>query len=362
MKISIFTRYDRLGSSSRVRFYQYVDYAKRIKYTANDFRIYPLFEEKYLKQASANRFVTHLVTYAYIKRVYQLLRILVKKKQILIIEKELFPFFPALAEVFLQKCGISYIADYDDATFHRYDQHSWKIVRFFMSEKIATVIRLAGMVTVGNKYLASYAEKAGAQDVFIIPSVIDFVQYDTGVYKSGGFRPITIGWIGSHSTTKYLTPLTNLMGLLKNTHGVRVLAIGADGAQLNCSVFEVIRWSEMGELDLLAEIDIGIMPLSTGPWELGKCGYKIVQYMGAGIPVVASAIGANNDIVRNGESGWLVSNELEWKNSLETLIEDFGMRKAMGSTGKKIARNDYSIDKSFYSFINVISSLQSRKS
>jgi glycosyltransferase involved in cell wall biosynthesis len=94
---------------------------------------------------------------------------------------------------------------------------------------------------------------------------------------------------------------------------------------------------------MIARMDIGIMPLRDGPWERGKCGYKIIQYMACGLPVVASAVGANVDIVRHGEDGFLATDAVAWRDSLEQLIESPSLRMRMGRAGRARVESEYSL-------------------
>jgi glycosyltransferase involved in cell wall biosynthesis len=85
------------------------------------------------------------------------------------------------------------------------------------------------------------------------------------------------------------------------------------------------------------------MPLRDGPWERGKCGYKIIQYMACGLPVVASAVGTNSDIVRHGENGFLAENASTWEQHLDRLITDWSLRSRMGQAGRASVENEYSL-------------------
>jgi glycosyltransferase involved in cell wall biosynthesis len=89
---------------------------------------------------------------------------------------------------------------------------------------------------------------------------------------------------------------------------------------------------------VLAGCDIGIMPLADTEWERGKCAFKILQYMAAGLPVVASPVGVNRSIV-TAEVGFLAETPEEWTRTLTLLIGDAGLRARMGAAGRaKVAR------------------------
>jgi glycosyltransferase involved in cell wall biosynthesis len=105
----------------------------------------------------------------------------------------------------------------------------------------------------------------------------------------------------------------------------------------------VAAWSEDSEAAMIARMDIGIMPLRDGPWERGKCGYKIIQYMACGLPVVASTVGANIDIVRHGENGFLAEGTAAWREGLEQLILSRPLRTRMGRAGRARVESEYSV-------------------
>jgi glycosyltransferase involved in cell wall biosynthesis len=109
------------------------------------------------------------------------------------------------------------------------------------------------------------------------------------------------------------------------------------------TVFEAMPWSEQTEVVELQKLDIGIMPLPDEPWERGKCGYKLIQYMALGLPVVASPVGANRQIVQDGVNGFLASMPLEWKAALAKLLENASQRRQMGATGRQCVEKIYSL-------------------
>jgi len=126
---------------------------------------------------------------------------------------------------------------------------------------------------------------------------------------------------------------------------IRIRAVGA-GAKAKADAFdglEFVEWSEASEVAQVQGMDIGIMPLLDRPFERGKSGYKLIQYMACGLPVVASPVGVNSDIVRIGENGFLASDPEQWSTSLQALIEDPGLRSRLGQAGRARVEMDYSL-------------------
>lgn len=109
---------------------------------------------------------------------------------------------------------------------------------------------------------------------------------------------------------------------------------------------EIVRWSEQTEVASMIDCAIGIMPLQDSPWERGKCGYKLIQYMACGLPVVASAVGANSEIVDDGIDGILVNWTDEWVSALGLLLNSPELRAEMGRAGRRRVEKDYCLQKS----------------
>jgi len=104
---------------------------------------------------------------------------------------------------------------------------------------------------------------------------------------------------------------------------------------------EIVPWSRESEYDLMRSFDVGIMPLPDSPWEQGKCGFKLIQYMACGLPVVASPVGVNSSLVEVGINGFLASSNAEWVLALGKLREDLSLRIAMGAAGRRKVEDRY---------------------
>jgi glycosyltransferase involved in cell wall biosynthesis len=259
---------------------------------------------------------------------------------VVVVEYELLPFFPALFERWLAWRGCRLVVDYDDALFHQYDQHANPWVRRLLGGKIATVMRLANTVVVGNAYLASYARQVGAKRVEMIPTVINLARYPATPPVSD--PPVfTIGWIGSPSTARYLRDIAPALAEVCKGGRARVRLIGSGPIDLPGVPVEVLPWREDTEVDEMRRFDVGIMPLLDEPWARGKCGFKLIQYMACGLPVVASPVGVNAEIVEDGVNGSLATTTANWVQSLKALRADVEMRKRMGVAGRRRVEERY---------------------
>jgi glycosyltransferase involved in cell wall biosynthesis len=106
---------------------------------------------------------------------------------------------------------------------------------------------------------------------------------------------------------------------------------------------ECVDWTEDSEVTSIAECDVGIMPLNDTPWERGKCGYKLIQYMACGLPVVASPVGVNREIVRDDENGYLAKEPSDWVSRLGRLLANPQLRLTMGRSGRHRVESEYCV-------------------
>ncbi|MDO4641787.1 MAG: glycosyltransferase family 4 protein [Neisseria sp.] len=338
MKILMLTKYGPKGASSRLRTMQYIPWLKQNGIHCD---VFPLISDealtaKYLKQSYSNNEVLKI----YWRRVRLLLN--AKNEYDLIwIEKEALPWTPAWFEKFLLS-GVPYVLDYDDALFHNYDMHRLPIVRKIFGQRLDKLMASAKLVVCGNQYLADRAISAGAKWVEIIPTVIDIDRYFTNPQKIS--TTPTIVWIGSPSTAQYVNDIAKpLAELAKQTpYKLRIIGAKLDIPDVNV---ECIDWTEDTEVPRVAECDIGIMPLPDTPWTNGKCGYKLIQYMACGLPVVGSDVGANKNIIEPDKNGFLVNNDTAWIEALSTLLKDASLRQHFGERGRQDAENLFCIQK-----------------
>jgi glycosyltransferase involved in cell wall biosynthesis len=338
MKILVLTRYDVLGASSRLRFFQYADFLQRNGWSID---VFPLFDNDYLERfyATGEKRISKILT-CYLKRFF----ILFKAKQfdLLWIEKELFPMFPATIEKLFNAVKIPYIVDYDDAIFHNYDMNKIPIVSKFLNSKIDAVMNNASIVMAGNKYLAERANKAVASRVELIPTVVDADKYKPCYEPNDRF---TIGWIGSPATEKYLQMIVQVLGDLKEKIDFQFIVVGAKNFDAPEIDYQVHSWSEDSEADEIKSFDVGVMPLPDEPWERGKCGYKLIQYMACGKPVIASPVGVNKEIVEPGINGFLAKTTDEWLRYLLKLYQEPELRVVMGKNNRRKVEQEYSREK-----------------
>ncbi len=341
MNVLILSAYGVLGASSRVRFFQYLPYLE-----AHGVRVTnaPLLGDDYIRglySGKANRGASALGAYS--RRLITLCGS--RRYDLLWIERELFPWLPAWSETLLRRLNVPYVVDYDDAIFHKYDRSSRAVVRRVLGDKIDVIMRNAALVVAGNDYLAARAQTAGAARVEQLPSVIDCDRYAPApVPLFTNDRPdFTIGWIGTPVTAPYLRAVQPALAeICRNGQG-RVTLVGSGEVGWDGVPTEVRAWSEATEVADIQTFDVGIMPLPDAAWERGKCAYKLIQYMGCGVPVVASPVGVNQKVVENGVNGFLATSQEDWVCALHALRQNRPLRARMGQAARQKIEREYSL-------------------
>jgi glycosyltransferase involved in cell wall biosynthesis len=214
-------------------------------------------------------------------------------------------------------------------------------------------MKFSSCVIAGNSYLAERARVSGAKKIIILPTVIDIDAYKAKINYVGS--KIVIGWIGSPSTFKYIKNNKAVFSKLLEKDNVELHIIGTtENLELGDKV-KYLKWTEETEVALISNFDIGIMPLENTPWELGKCAYKLIQYMGCGVPVVASAVGMNKELVDEGINGFLVNAEEQWLDKLDLLIAESSLREQLGKMGRKKIESQFSLQRNCTILISVLS-------
>ena len=337
MRLLMLPRYGALGASSRLRMMQYVP---ALQSAGIDVEVSPLLDDGYVRDLYANTVSIPEVARSYARRLRRMRSM--DRFDVVWMEKEAWPWLPDWLELPLLGRSTRLVVDYDDAVFHRYDAHRSPLVRGLLGKKIDGVMRRADLVTAGNDYLAERARAAGSRRVEWLPTVVDLQRYPVPA-PAREDAVMTVGWIGSPSTADYLRDVAIALELMQAAGLIRCVAIGARPDQVAGTPFQAVEWREDTEVMQLQRFDIGIMPLPDAQWERGKCGYKLIQYMACGLPVVASPVGVNTAIVDPGKNGFLASNPEQWAEAIRTLAMDAVLRRRMGDEGRRRVEQTYCV-------------------
>jgi glycosyltransferase involved in cell wall biosynthesis len=264
------------------------------------------------------------------------------------IYREMFPIGPAVFERLLAWRGRPPVVfDFDDAIFlPNVSEANRLIAALKRPQKIASIIRLSDHVIAGNDYLAAYARRF-TDAVTVIPTCVDtdrFKPAATTVRDVGGNRPPVVGWIGSPTTAGYLRDLAPVLQRVHQRHPF-VLRVSGIGERLDIPGLEIDNrpWSLDAEVELFNTCDVGVYPLTDDEWSKGKCGFKAIEFMACGVPVIAAAVGVNRTIVQDGVNGYLAASPDEWVDKLLRLLEDAELRRRFAAAGRRTVEGAYSL-------------------
>lgn len=237
------------------------------------------------------------------------------------------------------------IFDFDDAVWLRDSYaprglHSARRLRRFRR-----LIEACDVIIAGNAFLADQAARYTTEDrIHIIPTCVDPSRYPMATHYDG--PDLKLAWIGSSSTLKGLeifAPTLDAIGW--HVRGSKLKLICDRFLTLERLPVECCVWSEAQEASELATSDVGISWLPDDDWSRGKCGLKVLQYMAAGLPVVANRIGIHRELVRDGETGFLADSPDEWIEAVRALATDPDLRARMGLAGRQRVEQDFSLSR-----------------
>lgn len=353
MKVLALTKYGNLAASTRQRFLQY---APALQQAGIELQCSPLLGNDYLADVLAGRAASRRsIVSAYLRRFKAIGD--ASAADVVWLHCEFLPYWPALAErLAARMVARPIVFDFDDAIFHMYDENARWPTRLLLKGKLESLLRRVAACTCGNAHLRDYAARYCANSM-VVPTVVDTAMYRPLPDRRSG--PLTIGWIGSPTTWRGVRPSLPLLEAICTQYQARFLVVGAgrDARREAFAGMEVRDWSEATEIGDVQAMDIGIMPLLDRPFERGKSGYKLIQYMACGLPVVASPIGVNTQIVKDGVNGFLASTEPQWRRSLTLLLDDATLRAELGARGRAQAVEHFSLDSQKSRLVDLFRSL-----
>ena len=319
MELGIYTRYSELGASSRLRCYRYADTLRGCGF---DVRMHPLFGDDTLEALYAGRGRRFKMARDLARRFFALPR----AEKNLWIEYELLPGI---------SCGIEkrylknrrYVLSFDDAVYLNYRGKKHLDGKF---ERLAAG---AAGVMAANDMLVEHFSRFNANTVKI-PTAVDTDALRPG---DGKFPRFTVVWIGTPVTfAAHLAPFADMLAALSGELGFDLLLVGApETAKKLLPGARIAAWSETAERTLLPKCHAGIMPLPPDDdFAAGKSAYKLLQYLAAGLPSVASPVGENRVVVRPGKTGFLAASPEEWRAALQALVTDEKRRADLAAASR----------------------------
>ncbi len=331
--------------SQRFRFEQYLGFIEENGFEYDFSYIISAKDDLYFYQRGQYFKKLSILLKSIFKRMYDVLH--ANKYDIIFVQREAFmlgtPFFE---KKYAAKSKL--IFDFDDALWIRQisdaSAPNKNLLWLKNPAKTAQIIGCSDMVFAGNRYLANYARQYNKQ-VKLVPTTIDTDYHRPDTEKKKTCDKICIGWTGSKTTLDHFIKSLPILHKIKEKYHNKVFfkVIGDEHFQYKPLNIQGIRWTSEDEIQQLNTIDIGIMPLPNDEWAKGKCGLKGLQYMALEIPAIMSPVGINKEIIQNGQNGFLPSDEREWINAFDQVIENRLLRKKIGQAGRKTITDRYSV-------------------
>jgi glycosyltransferase involved in cell wall biosynthesis len=330
------------GAGCRFRVMQYVPALEQAGFsvTVAPFFDRPFFEMVYKPGHYAGKLA------AFCRQSLERLKLLLSRDRYdaFFVYREAYPFGPPLLETLLARAGRPLIYDFDDAIFLNNSSDANRFTSGLKyPQKVGPIIRQSSLVLAGNQYLAEYA-RGYSRSVEVLPTCVDTTVFMPRRTPRPAATPPVIGWIGTPTTAPYLKALEPVLTRLAS-QSVFEMRVSGSGEPLQFAGVKTTneRWSLDREVELFNTCDIGVYPLTDDAWAKGKCGFKAIQFMACGVPVVAAAVGVNTEIIQDGVNGFLASTDAEWEEKIGRLLADAVLRQRLGDAGRKTIEQRYSL-------------------
>lgn len=342
-KLHIIAPYPRgEAPSQRFRFEQYLSFLEANGYDIryHSFHTPKSWERLYRKGLFVQKFLD--LNYNFLRRWILLFRLI--GAQNLFMHREMAHLGPPVFEWMLVKVlRKKYTYDFDDAIWiPNYSAANARFQKLKCYWKVPYLIRWAAKVSAGNDFLAAYARSFNP-NVEVIPTTIDLVNQHTGQVDHDR-KPVVIGWTGTHSTMHYLDFVVPILRKLEKEFDFRFKVISNKKPDYDLKSLVYLDWKEETEMEDLAEIQIGIMPLVLDPWSEGKCGFKALQYMALGMAGIVSPVGVNTRIIQHGQNGLIAETTEEWEQAIRSLLENETLRKELGTQAARTIQEQWSVE------------------
>jgi len=331
------------GAGCRFRIAQYIPYlaTQGIDVTVAPFYSRQLFELVYDRRRYARK-ASLFLTQA-LSRIGTVVR--AGGYDAIWIYREAFPVGPPVLESLLRALGRPLVYDFDDAVFLPNTSEANRYVGALKyPQKIGRIIRACDEVIAGNEYLAAYARKFNAS-VHVIPTAVDTSVFEPRSDTRPADDPPVVGWIGTPTTAMYLSAIVPALTALARTDTF-VFRVSGTGEDVSVPGVRIDQpsWSLDREVELFNTCDVGVYPLPDDDWARGKCGFKAIQFMACGVPVVASPVGVNREIIEDGVNGFLADSTAEWQDKIARLLSGSDLRTRMATAARRTIAERYSLD------------------
>ena len=227
----------------------------------------------------------------------------------IIISKNIVPYYLPICHCFLLRklSGKNRIIwDFDD-----------NIIDKGCKKEFSLLTQISDKIIVISEFLKSLIDERYRYKVELLPTTdgdmccINTKQINIDRTKSFDAKIILI-WVGTSVNLSFLKriipELDNCAASLYKMNKQLILKVVCNNP-LNADTcflkIENVIWSRNVAIQELAQAHIGIMPLVENRFTMGKGGFKLIQYLAIGLPVIASAVGFNKQVVSE-DCGYLI--------------------------------------------------------
>jgi glycosyltransferase involved in cell wall biosynthesis len=330
------------GAGCRFRVAQFRPWLERAGFSLT---IHPLFDTAFFRLVYQSGHYPRKAA-ALVNRTIDRVRALRRREayDVVLLYREAYPIGPPWLERYLARRGVPMVYDFDDAVYLPNTSDANRIIASLKNPtKVAEILRLCRHIIAGNEHLANVARRYN-NAVTVVPTSVDTAVWVPRDTPRPPGAPLVIGWIGTPTTTQYLRELGPVLQDLARTHTFVLKVSGSiDPVSFPGVTVHNVPWQLEREIELFNTCDIGVYPLPDDDWTRGKCGFKAIQFMACGVPVVASPVGVNREIIEDGVSGFLADNGARWKEKLTALLTRADLREQFGRRGQCVVESRYSL-------------------
>ena len=249
---------------------------------------------------------------------------------------------PALIERLTRRWRAPIVYDLDEPLFVPYVSPSngrLSTLRWF--SKIDGLMRMSDQVWAVNRAIGDYASRISRR-VAIVPMAVDTSRYAPAPPLADG-APLRVGWVGTRTSQANLQAVVEPLARLHRSHGATLAVVADEPLSFDGVPVEFTPWSWEVEVPRMHQCQIALVPVKRDDWSPWKFYYKLVQCMSMGIPVVASPIGSNLEIVEDGRTGFLADTPDEWYDRMRRLADDPELRRTMGEAARRLVEEQFSL-------------------
>lgn len=251
---------------------------------------------------------------------------------------------PALIERLTRRWRAPIVYDLDEPLFQSYVSPSnGRLSALKFLSKTDSLMRMSDQVWAVNRAIGDYASRF-SENVEIVPMAVDTARYSKAPPLAAD-APLRIGWVGTRTSQVNLDTIVEPLARLHASHRAKLSVVADEPLAFEGVPVEFTPWSWEAEVPTMHQCQIAVVPIKPDSWSPWKFFYKLVQCMSMGLPIVATPIGSNLEIVQDGRTGFLAATPDEWYERLRQLADDPALRQSMGEEARRVVEERFSLDR-----------------